>query len=41
LSPAERTAIVARQDAGIATKADWAAWDRELAATLQARSCTA
>ena len=30
LSPAERAAIVARMDAGTATKADWAAWSANL-----------
>jgi hypothetical protein len=38
LSPAERAAIVARQDVGIATKA---AWDREITAMVQAHSCVA
>ena len=30
LSPAERAAIVARMDAGVATRADWAAWTAAL-----------
>jgi len=37
LSAAERAALVARQDAGEATKADWVAYDRELHALLTTR----
>jgi hypothetical protein len=34
LTPAERAAIVARMDAGTATRADWAAYERDLEARL-------
>ena len=38
LSPADHAALIARQDAGIATKADWALYARQLDAMLAARA---